>query len=376
MKKKIVTIWWWNGHSNILWGIYYTFLQRIELSAIVSMSDDGRTTGRLMRYFHEDTWLHFPPPWDLRRCLYFLSASPYRDEFQKYFEFIIQDDILISSIDLWTIARIVWIYQLLEKLDFPYFHARLPIKHSLEGHKFWNIFMAFLFYHLDKNYDAMMQYMHILLEVQWNVLPVTTDRAYIQATLADGRVIEKQDNISNVAWYSSRIVHLSLMPGSHDARHQDTIATVIQDADYIVISPWDLYTSTISNLIIGGVRELIEQSSAQIVYIANTTNKWWETTDYTILDFINELEKYLWKEIDIIIANNYSPVLTLEEENRLKADISVKGGQYIFLSNADKIVLAQRGIRIIEDNILDSKSLYKHDSIKLGKILEDIVFLW
>ena len=378
MKKiqKVVTLGWWNGHSNMLSGIHKVLQERIELSAIVSMSDDGRTTGRLMRYFHEDIGLHFPPPWDLRRCLYFLSDSKYALDFQNYFEFILQDDILISDISLGEICKIVWIYDLLEKLDFPYFKNFIPIHHSLEWHKFWNIFMWFLFYILWKDYDAMMEYMHKLLQVNARVLPVTTDRAYIQAKLADGTIIEKQDNISNVAWYSSRIIELSLMNNSRDARHQKHITNTVTDADYIILSPWDLYTSTISNLIIWWMKDLIAKSHAKIVFVANTTNKWWETTGYSILDFVNELEKYLWKSIDILIANNAHLHLTEKERHSLKNNISVKGGEYIYLTEADKKILMQKSISIIETGLLDRNTLYKHDAFALGKTLEKIILLW
>jgi len=82
-----------------------------------------------------------------------------------------------------------------------------------------------------------MEYMHKLLQVNARVLPVTTDRAYIQAKLADGKIIEKQDNISNIAGYSSRIIELSLMSDSRDARHQKHIANTINEADYIILSP-------------------------------------------------------------------------------------------------------------------------------------------
>ena len=61
-KPHIVTIGGGNGHSNILAGIHETFENRVNLSSIVSMSDDGRTTGLLMRYFSEDLSIHFPPP--------------------------------------------------------------------------------------------------------------------------------------------------------------------------------------------------------------------------------------------------------------------------------------------------------------------------
>ncbi len=63
------------------------------------------------------------------------------------------------------------------------------------------------------------------------------------------------------------------MPDSVHAQHNPRIAHAIQEADYIVLTPGDLYTSLISNLIIGGVPELIQKSQAKIIFIANTTNK-------------------------------------------------------------------------------------------------------
>lgn len=64
------------------------------------------------------------------------------------------------------------------------------------------------------------------------------------------------------------------MEGSHEARQSKAVANAITAADYIVITPGDIYTSTISNLIIGGVADLIKNySHAKIIFIANNTNK-------------------------------------------------------------------------------------------------------
>ena len=104
-KKRVVTIGWGNWHSNMLAWIHKTFEKRISLSSIVSMSDDWRTTWRLMRFFKSDLSLHFPPPWDLRRCLYFLSNSEFSQEFQRYFEEIIPIDKKIAECSLWEIAK-------------------------------------------------------------------------------------------------------------------------------------------------------------------------------------------------------------------------------------------------------------------------------
>lgn len=194
---KIVTIGGGNGHSNILGAIQKTFVEHIDLSAIVSMSDDGRTTGRLMRYFHDELGIHFPPPGDVRRCLYFLSGSAMRDEFEKYFELVITEDTPISSRTLGEIAKNIGAYDFLESLGFPYFDIKLPIHGSLDGHKFGNIFMGFLFHYFGDDYNKMVDFMHHFLKVRSRVIPVTTDSAYIQAILDDGTIIERQDNISN-----------------------------------------------------------------------------------------------------------------------------------------------------------------------------------
>lgn len=62
--------------------------------------------------------------------------------------------------------------------------------------------MGSLYYHFQSDYDRMMEFMHQFLRVRSEVLPVTTDSAFIQATLEDGTIIERQDNISNQVNYS------------------------------------------------------------------------------------------------------------------------------------------------------------------------------
>lgn len=371
---KIVTIGGGNGHSTILGAIADTFIEHIDLSAIVSMSDDGRTTGRLMRYFHDELGIHFPPPGDVRRCLYFLSGSAFREEFEFFFEKVIYEDVPIHSRTLGEIARSVGAYQFLADLDFPYFDARLPIFGSLDGHKFGNIFMGFLFHAFQDNYDAMVNFMHQFLKVHSRVIPVTTDAAFIQARLDDGTIIERQDNISNQVDYTGRIVELSLMPGSESAQHNEQISQALDGAEYILIAPGDIYTSTIANLIIGDMATLIAQSQAKIVYIANTTNKGGEARGYMLEDFISEIEKYLGRPIDILIANNFHPNLSCDEEEKFKNDISVKGGEYIFVSNALRESLKERGVRVIEADLLDRKKLYKHDKKRIAKVLEQMIF--
>jgi len=71
------------------------------------MSDDGRTTGALMRKFQEELGLHLPPPGDLRRCLFMMSNSSRKNEFQQYLETVIEQDIRISELCVWDYFRLV-----------------------------------------------------------------------------------------------------------------------------------------------------------------------------------------------------------------------------------------------------------------------------
>ena len=376
MKKNIVTIWWWNWHSNLLEAIYFSFLDKINLKSIVSMSDDGRTTWKLMDLFDRDLALYLPPPWDLRRCLYSLSGSIYRDNFKKYFEEEIVLDFIIKNLSLRDIFLLSWVskefIKHLEKFDSDFLNFKLPINSGLLWHKLGNILMSFLYYNF-WNYKKMLFFMQELLESKWEIIPITTDKAFLEAVLENGEIIKNQDNISNGVSYSSKIKKLRLMKWSENAKNNYNTDSSIENADYIIIWPWDLYTSIICNLIIWNIKKTILKSSAKIIFISNNTNKWWETKNYGVLDFVYELEKYLWKNIDFLIVNNNRLNLSVSEKKRLRDDISVKGGEYIFLEDKDKKILTNRWTEIFEGDLIDKDTLYKHNKENIWEILEQVI---
>ncbi len=375
MNKKIVTIWGGNGQSNLLDALYQYGGDNFEISSIVSMSDDGRTTGELMRKFQDELGLHLPPPGDLRRCLFMMSWSPKRDEFQQYLETVIERDFQIADISVWEYFTMVgagsdflqqvWRIWGDQILDF-----KLPLHSSIKWHKVWNILMANLYYNLDQNYNAMLKIMHILLEVDANIIPVTTKKAYIKAILGNGEVIESQDRISNVASYTSGIADLELMEDSKNAGGHEDVFRAVRKAEYIVISPGDLFTSTISNFVIWGVKQLIKKADAKIIYIGNNTNKWWETQGLTCLDFINKIERFLGRRIDIYICNNKKLELSEQQRERFQNSVSVKWGDFLYLSDGEKLELKRRKIQYIESDLLDRESFYKHDKKSLARELK------
>ena len=401
---KITTIWWWNGQSTLLDWFFTELWNKVKISSIVSMSDDWRTTWKLMKSFENELNLHLPPPWDLRRCLFSLSESEYRDYFKLIFEYTFLNEELISEFTIMDLFKQVnkellffwrWAelkgelikfvnfckWNLFEKIDMKcknVFKFKLPLKVSLKWHKFWNILMASLYYNLEKWnndwYEKMIDFMHELLEVRWKVIPVTTKRAYIKAILWNGEVVNNQDRISNVADYNSWIADLELKECSKWANHNISVHKAIINADYIVVWPGDLFTSIISNFIIWWVKNSIKCSKAKVIYIWNSTNKWWETTWLTQLDFVNKIERFLWKNIDYFVLNNKKLKLDVDELKKFKNNISIKWWDYLFLSRWEKEELEKRNIKVIEANLLSKKSLYKHSRKKLIPILEKIIF--
>lgn len=396
---KITTIWWGNGQSNLLDGISEYLGDSIQVSAIVSMSDDGRTTGSLMKKFQDELDLHLPPPGDLRRCLFSLSKSKYKAYFRLIFEYSFLTEEKIKNftvLDLFDqvhrellffgragdfkeefenfeeekwdlymyITKEFW-----EKLDYI-----LPLSSELKWHKFGNILMGLLYYNLNKDYDKMLDFMHELLQVGGNIIPVTTKKAFIRAVLGNGEVIETQDRISNVAEYSSGIADLELMNSSIDATHHTKACDAILESDYILIGPGDLFTSTISNFIIGGIQNCIQKTNAKIIYIGNNTNKWGETMGLTALDFLNKVERFVGRRIHIFIANNRKPKLSPEEFEKFQKSISVKWWDYIFVSPGEKSELSRRKVELIEADLLWEKSYYKHSKKKLMKVLKSLFF--
>lgn len=396
---KLVTIWWGNGQSNLLSGFFEFLPNEVELASIVSMSDDGRTTWELMRKFAEHLWQHLPPPGDLRKCLYSTSGSYYREYFMKAFETIFTIEKNISDFTILELYREISKEVLKDNYlpraildDVEFFTAKnkwplaeyiarknknvldykLPLDSPIKWHKFWNILMASIYHNL-WDYNEMLYGMHKLLEVKWRILPVTINRALIKAKLENGKVIETQDRISNVADYNSAISDLELMDCSKSASYNEALKEAILTADFIMIWPWDLYTSIISNLIIWWVWEILKKSNAEIIYVLNSTNKWGETDWYNVSDFVNRLEQFLWKNIDYLIANNKKLNLTWSELERFKNDISVKWWDYLYITDEEIEDFEKRWIKVVERDFLDKVSLYKHNKKKISKATNDIL---
>lgn len=378
--KKIVTIWWWNGHSSILKWLYKNFkknntLDKFSITSIVAMSDDGRTTGLLMKQMQEFLGMHMPPPWDLRRCFFSLSDSIYRDEFESLLETIIDfhwniEDYNIMEIlvNLWEKS---WFIKNLNNHNQDFLYFKLPLKSTIYWHKFWNILMAILYYNF-WDYNKMVDFMSYILDVKAKVIPVTTDPAFIFATLENWEIIETQDKISNIADYNSRIKNISLTDNCKNTKINSGIYEALSEADYIIIWPWDLYTSIDSNFVIPWLSELVVNSKWKKIYILNQTNKKWEATNYSELDFIDVIQSRISWTLDVVFANSKEPVLNDYEKELFNSSISVKWGRYLFIDQEKKEEILKKypNLKFKLWNYLNKKTLFKNNKYLINDLIK------
>ena len=246
MKKvpRIVVIGGGTGSHTVLTGLRR---HRVHLTAVVSMADDGGSSGRL-----RDEFGHLPPG-DVRRCLVALSSdsSP-------------------------AVRRL--------------FEYRFDRGNGLDGHSFGNLFLTALT-ELTGRSDVAIAEAGRLLGVKDTVLPVTLSNCRLCAELEDGSIIcgETHIDIRGTAPLA-RIRRVFLEP---PAVVYPPVLAALNDADAIVIGPGDLYTSIVPNLLVAGVPAAINNARATRIYICNIMTKHGETDGYRASDFVREVQRYL-----------------------------------------------------------------------------------
>lgn len=307
--KRIVVIGGGTGTYTVLSGLKE---YPVHLSAIVAMSDNGGSTGVLRDE------LGVLPPGDIRRSLIALSESPQiiRDLFNYRFE-----------------------------------------SGGLEGHSFGNLFLTAL-EKITGNFEEAVKEAGKVLSIRGDVIPATIDNTHLYATLEDGTVVTGETNIDIPKHDGKlRIRDVALKPM---ARATKSARKAILSADLIVLSPGDLFTSLIPNLLVKGIPEAIRASKANVVYCCNLTTKHGETNGFGVDDFASKIEQYLGKgEIDYVIAHQGTPPKKLLSRYRKehKEPVIVTSREHA------------RPYRLIPADIASSRNYFRHDAEKLGKIL-------
>ena len=262
-EKKIVTIGGGSGQFILLSGL--KDIEGIQITAIVSMVDSGGSTGRLRDE------LGILPPGDILKCI--LALSPYQNACRS---------ILLK---------------------------RFKKDRRLAGHSAGNMLLTMLSRYTG-NFPAGVAALAEILDVNGTILPVTIDRATLVAELTDGKRIYGEEAIDLPrGTQRERIKDVFLVPHHHDSISvYPPVLDTIAKADYIFIGPGDLFTSIIPNLIVPGVRQALQTTSAKLYFTINIMTKYGETYNFSGKDFVIRLEERLGREVDGLIVNSRKPV--------------------------------------------------------------------
>ena len=288
------------------------------------MTDNGGSTGRLMDE------LGILPPGDALKCI--VALSPLRDAAQS---------ILLK---------------------------RLNGYGRLQGHNAGNMLLTMLSRYTG-SFPSAIKTLSEILEVDGTVLPATTDKATLVAELSDGNRIYGESAIDiPVGEQREKISNVFLVPHYNNSiAVYPPVIEAISNSDYIFIGPGDLYTSIIASLIVPGVIEEIQKTSAKILLTLNIMTKFGETQDYMGYDFVRTLEECLKRQVDGIIYNNKRP------SQRLLKKYSAEKSEFVKLEKHQDWI----GDRVIyDDDLLEtSAEIIRHDPYKLFKLLNRILFI-
>lgn len=304
MNKKVVVLGGGTGMSVLLQGLKKFPL---DITAIVSVSDDGSSTGKLREEFNT------PAVGDIRRVLISLSETE----------------------------------PLVEKL----FNYRFKTCSDLDGHTVGNLILTAA-KEITGNLSDGIEALSKVFNLKGKVVPLTEDNVVLMAKMDDGSIVEGEHHITESPKKIKEVFYKEepvVTPESIEA---------IKNSDAIILSMGSVYTSIIPNLITKEIINAIDNSSAKIMYVCNMVTQPGETEGFKVSGHINLLNSYLGKrKIEYVLANDKKI-----DENILK--------RYQTTEQKDQVILDKENlnnVKLIEDNyftVIDN--IVRHDALKLA----------
>lgn len=323
--KKVVVIGGGTGTFTVLSGLKH---YPVALSAIVTMADDGGSTGRLRDEFG------VLPPGDLRQCLVALSEAD----------------------------------QVMRKL----FTYRFD-KGELAGHSFGNIFISTL-ERVTGSLDKALDVAGRILNIRGRVIPVTLSKVGLVAELKNGKVLEGESALSDYQLVSRfGIKKIFLTP---KAKANPKALRAIAEADLIVVGPGNLYASLIPNFLVTGIGRAFVASKAKKIYVANLMNKNGHTDDFLVSDYVRALEGVIGKKgiFDAVVYNTKKPAQGLLRKYADEGSPVVCGPECL---KGDFELI---GTNLLADDLASTakkdmlrRTLIRHDPEKLARVLMQLV---
>lgn len=298
-----------------------------QIAAIVSMADDGGSTGVLRDE------LGTLPPGDVRQCLVALSDSPkVRELFQYRFD-----------------------------------------AGTFEGHSFGNLLLTAL-EKITGDFSQAVETASEILRIRGTVIPATLDNVRLKMEWEEKSLVLHGERVIDAEFFRNdpRRASLSLMPNPEP---NEMAIAAIEQADIIVVAPGDLYTSLGPLLVIDGIGDALMRSNAKKFYVSNLVSKQGQTDNFTVSDHASEIERFAGCEfLDYVLYNQEAP--TEEVAKRYEEE-----GGYVTAADIDK--LSTEHYEAVGGNFLGQmaavnsgdmlkRSLIRHDAKAVAKLILEL----
>lgn len=302
--KKVVVLGGGTGLSTLLRGLKQF---PVDITAIVAVSDDGRSTGKLRQEFN------VPAVGDIRQVIIALSETE----------------------------------PLFKKL----LNYRFETNSDLNGHALGNLLLTGLI-NVSGSLSSSIESLGKILNLKGKVLPLTEDNVTLMSIMEDDSIIEGEHNITESNKNIKEIFY------KEKPKVLDDVIYEIEHADLIILSMGSLYTSLLPNLICDEVKEAIDNSKADIMYVCNIMTQPGETDDYKASDHIKTINKYLNKrKVNVIVVNNGKVTKKIKEK-------------YLTMEQKDQVIYDReelKNLKIIADNFIKVEDdVLRHNIAKLG----------
>ena len=311
MYKKVVVMGGGTGMSFLLRGLKDF---PVDITAVITVSDNGRSTGRLREEFHT------PAVGDIRKVVTNLSQT---DEAIK---------------DMMS--------------------YRFKTSSDLDGHAVGNLILTAMLDITGSLTDSI-KHLSKLLDVRHKVLPISEDSDLtLMGRDINGHVVEGEEEITMWPKKIEKIYY------KHEPKVLPTVLTEIHKADLIVFSMGSLYTSVLPNIMCKEVKKALNDAKAPIMYLSNIVTQPGETDGFTVGDHVKLINKYLDKrKVDVVIASNTK----ISEKMAKKYETEEQKDPVLI----DYEELEKIGVELIEDDlmIIDKDNTLKHDSLKLSSVI-------
>jgi len=287
-----------------------------DLSAIVAVSDDGGSSGRLRKE------LNMLPPGDVRNCIVALS----------------EDEDLLAQL----------------------FQHRFQRGSGLEGHNFGNLFLAALT-SITKDFGEAVRLSSEILATRGHIYPATASDIQLEALMDDGRRVRGETQITAS---HGRIKELFLNPPDVIPLPQTLAA--IEHADLITVGPGSLFTSLIPNLLVRGISQAIVNSPAKKAYVCNLMTQANESLGLTAAEHIRAINHHAQvKRLFDYALINWAP-----PSDKMKAKYALEGASQIV---ADLNAIEELGVIPVQGDYLIEDTVVRHAADRVAQDLIGLV---